>query len=93
MNRDKLTDPTYAIFLFFIIKFADNGIQRMARNFDPAELERDVDESVTRNGPKLVLLVEYGTRNAAIDVIRDISWNLGESVTSVEDSNKLTIRR
>jgi len=65
----------------------------MDRNLDSAKLERDVDERVTRNSPELVLLVEHGARNTTIDSIRDVSWNLGESETGIEDGNKLTVWR
>lgn len=63
----------------------------MDRNLDTTELERDLDKGVTRNGPILVVLVEHSTRNATVDSIRDISRDLSESETGVEDSNKLTI--
>ena len=64
----------------------------MDRNLCPPEFERDVDERVAGNGPKLTLLVEYGTRDATIDSIRDISWNLSESVAGIDDGNELTTR-
>ena len=65
----------------------------MDGNFDPAKFERDVNERIARDGPELVLPIVHGTRNTAVDGIRDISWNLSESETGIEDGNKLAIRR
>lgn len=76
-----------------IKEFTHDGIQGMDRNLDPAKLERDINERVTRNSPKLVLFVVHGTRDAAIDSIRNVSRDLSEGEAGVEDANKLTVRR
>jgi hypothetical protein len=41
---------------------------------NPAKLERDTNERVTRNGPVLIL----GVGNVAIDSIRDVSRDLSK---------------
>ena len=65
----------------------------MDRNLDSTKLKRDINERVTRNGPELILLVEHGTRNATIDDIRYVAWDLSESEAGIKDGNKLAIRR
>jgi hypothetical protein len=48
-----MTDPIHAAFPFVSLRLDRNGVQKADENLDRAELERDVDERVTRNGLSL----------------------------------------
>ena len=75
------------------VEVTAGDVERVDRVLDAAELERDVDQLVTRDGPDLGLLVVLRALDATVDGIRHRTRHLGKGESGVKHCNQLAIGR
>ena len=75
------------------VKVAARDVERVDRVLYAAELEREVEQLVTRDGPDLGLLVVLRALDATVDGIRHRTRHLGKGESGVKHCNQLAIGR